>query len=61
MLSEQNEKVIQSIFRLELVSQDNEKKINKQIDNKNIIRKKIGRNELCPCGSGKKYKSCHGI
>lgn len=22
--------------------------------------KKIGRNELCPCGSGKKYKFCHG-
>jgi len=22
--------------------------------------KKIGRNELCPCGSGKKYKHCHG-
>ena len=22
--------------------------------------KKIGRNELCPCGSGKKYKRCHG-
>lgn len=22
------------------------------------IRKKIGRNELCPCGSGKKYKRC---
>ncbi|GGK07610.1 preprotein translocase subunit SecA [Pseudomonas matsuisoli] len=21
---------------------------------------KIGRNELCPCGSGKKYKHCHG-
>ena len=21
---------------------------------------KVGRNELCPCGSGKKYKSCHG-
>ena len=21
---------------------------------------KIGRNELCPCGSGKKYKQCHG-
>ena len=21
---------------------------------------KIGRNELCPCGSGKKYKNCHG-
>ena len=22
---------------------------------------KIGRNEACPCGSGKKYKHCHGI
>ena len=21
---------------------------------------KIGRNEACPCGSGKKYKRCHG-
>ncbi|MFC3723062.1 SEC-C metal-binding domain-containing protein [Neoaquamicrobium sediminum] len=23
-------------------------------------RRKIGRNERCPCGSGKKYKHCHG-
>ena len=23
--------------------------------------KKVGRNEPCPCGSGKKYKKCHGI
>jgi hypothetical protein len=22
--------------------------------------RKVGRNELCPCGSGKKYKKCHG-
>jgi preprotein translocase subunit SecA len=22
--------------------------------------RKIGRNEPCPCGSGKKYKQCHG-
>jgi preprotein translocase subunit SecA len=21
---------------------------------------KVGRNEPCPCGSGKKYKHCHG-
>jgi preprotein translocase subunit SecA len=21
---------------------------------------KVGRNELCPCGSGKKFKHCHG-
>jgi len=24
------------------------------------VDKKVGRNELCPCGSGKKYKQCHG-
>jgi len=22
--------------------------------------RKVGRNEICPCGSGKKYKHCHG-
>jgi preprotein translocase subunit SecA len=22
--------------------------------------KKVGRNDPCPCGSGKKFKSCHG-
>jgi len=22
---------------------------------------KVGRNELCPCGSGKKFKRCHGV
>jgi preprotein translocase subunit SecA len=22
---------------------------------------RIGRNEACPCGSGKKYKHCHGV
>ncbi|WP_164133940.1 SEC-C metal-binding domain-containing protein, partial [Stenotrophomonas maltophilia] len=21
---------------------------------------KVGRNEVCPCGSGKKFKHCHG-
>jgi preprotein translocase subunit SecA len=25
-----------------------------------IRREKVGRNDPCPCGSGKKYKKCHG-
>lgn len=24
------------------------------------VEEKVGRNDLCPCGSGKKYKHCHG-
>ncbi|VAX09731.1 hypothetical protein MNBD_GAMMA25-1243 [hydrothermal vent metagenome] len=32
-------------------------------DSKTIVRPnpKVGRNELCPCGSGKKYKKCCGL
>lgn len=36
------------------------------IDNADAVKseqssiKKVGRNELCPCGSNKKYKHCHG-
>jgi preprotein translocase subunit SecA len=25
------------------------------------VENKIGRNDACPCGSGKKYKNCHGV
>ncbi|HEX2573824.1 MAG TPA: SEC-C metal-binding domain-containing protein [Polyangia bacterium] len=30
---------------------------------KTVVRDapKVGRNEPCPCGSGKKYKKCHGL
>lgn len=30
--------------------------------NRPVVREapKIGRNDACPCGSGKKYKACHG-
>jgi len=34
------------------VSQEKQKPI--------IADPKINRNDACPCGSGKKYKSCHG-
>lgn len=26
-----------------------------------VISAKVGRNDPCPCGSGKKYKKCHGV
>ena len=35
---------------------DQQSNNNKQIDQNN----KISRNTICPCGSGKKYKHCHG-
>ena len=36
----------------------NEKK--QESDQNDFTEKKIGRNEKCPCGSGKKFKHCHG-
>ena len=56
MLSNQNEKVLKTIFNIELLSNENnktDKKINSN-DKRRIISKKVGRNEPCPCGSGKK-------
>ncbi len=34
-----------------------------QVINEPMVRDsvKVGRNDPCPCGSGKKYKQCHGI
>jgi preprotein translocase subunit SecA len=26
-----------------------------------VAADKVGRNDPCPCGSGKKYKKCHGV
>ena len=58
MLSNQNERVLKTLFGLELISENKDSIKNKQPNR--IITKKIGRNDACPCGSGKKYKVCHG-
>ena len=62
MLSNQNERVLKTLFNIKLVSENNNESEKKQTkEPRRIITKKIGRNEPCPCGSGKKYKQCHGI
>jgi preprotein translocase subunit SecA len=40
-----------------LLTNDTEDKVEKKAP---IKKQKIGRNDPCPCGSGKKYKQCHG-
>ncbi len=61
MLSNQNERVLKTLFNIKLVNENNNDTSNKNVQEpRRIITKKIGRNEPCPCGSGKKYKQCHG-
>ena len=42
--------------------EETKKALYKDQKNANTVRKekKIGRNDPCPCGSGKKYKKCCG-
>jgi preprotein translocase subunit SecA len=75
LLTKLREQVTAHLIRVEVVKKDqlsaenNEivAKNNKNLTNENQITPetaeewgKVGRNELCPCGSGKKYKHCHG-
>ncbi len=43
-----------------VVSNQEQQKDNNKIISKDSSEKKVGRNEKCPCGSGKKFKHCHG-
>lgn len=46
--------------RNDLLSQAHSNTQENQVTQPIHAEKKVGRNELCPCGSGKKYKNCHG-
>jgi len=45
----------------EAISAAQTKKSAVQTNDEAYPDKKVGRNEPCPCGSGKKYKHCHGV
>ena len=45
----------------EAISAAQTKKTAVQTNDEAYPDKKVGRNEPCPCGSGKKYKHCHGV
>lgn len=46
--------------RSDLLSQAHSNTQSQEVTQPIIAEKKVGRNEPCPCGSGKKYKNCHG-
>jgi len=50
--------IANTIFKVELKTPGSSNISNERF--KKVAGKKIGRNDPCPCGSGKKYKKCHG-
>ena len=61
LLSKIKKDLIKLLLNLNIVvpTEKNEKLKKDKSEEKSEF-KKIGRNEKCPCGSGKKYKHCHG-
>ena len=52
--------VVKLLLNLNVIMSDESKKEEKTFKNISQDLKKVGRNEKCPCGSGKKFKHCHG-
>ena len=53
--------LIKFLLNLNIVLSNEKESENNKIEIKeNKSEKKVGRNEKCPCGSGKKFKHCHG-
>ena len=50
----------QLLLNLNIVVSSNEEARAEKLNEKEKDFEKVGRNEKCPCGSGKKYKHCHG-
>ena len=66
MIEEIQEETVRYIYRVNIVERPQERtdvvenKYGDEQTKKPVKSDKIGRNELCPCGSGKKYKRCCG-
>ncbi len=62
LLNKLKSDLVTMLLNLKIVQQEEEDNSqNKVKENlKSIAKSKIGRNEPCPCGSGKKYKHCCG-
>lgn len=59
-LKKENEKMKEEIQGAEIadINPDMVMQLNSTPKKPFVRKNKIGRNDLCPCGSGKKYKNC---
>ncbi len=76
MMDRVEEEIVRYLFLLEPAVQQEERRVERREQSysysapekeekkpgQTVVRKqeKVGRNDPCPCGSGKKYKKCHG-
>jgi preprotein translocase subunit SecA len=58
LVYEIQKQIVLVLNNMNITNQSSKKNEDKNLDIS--TPKKIGRNDPCPCGSGKKYKHCHG-
>ena len=63
--AEQEEEAVQSVLKREQIAKptwtSSDPESGKPKTVRKTVKQKVGRNDLCPCGSGKKYKKCCGL
>tara|TARA_B100000963_G_scaffold82532_1_gene70319 strand:- start:875 stop:3397 length:2523 start_codon:yes stop_codon:yes gene_type:complete len=62
LLNKLKNDLVTMLLNLKIIQKDEKEESNNNINEnlKQITKTKVGRNEPCPCNSGKKYKHCHG-
>ena len=62
LLNKLKNDLVTILLNLKIVDENQNNNTKEKIESKfkEIAKNKIGRNEPCPCNSGKKYKHCHG-
>ncbi len=61
LLNKLKNDLVTMLLNLKIIQKEEEEPNNKVNENlRQITKTKVGRNEPCPCNSGKKYKHCHG-
>ena len=60
LLSKIKNDLIKLLLNLNILVSSGEENQKIKKDSEEIDFKKVGRNDKCPCGSGKKFKYCHG-
>ena len=69
MIASIQEDVVRYLMRLQVAGEQKTRRVRRIVENRNAEEgpkkpyrreQKIGRNDPCPCGSGKKYKKCCG-
>ncbi len=63
--AEQEEEAVQSVLKREQIAKptwtSSDPESGKPKTVRKTVKQKVGRNDPCPCGSGKKYKKCCGL